>query len=572
VYAIILLLLSESRILEVSIMNTRFKLSFITYLNQRRVSRDSGFALPLAVMIGLCIIVVGLSVVMQAQGNQSKVISQKAKASSMAATETGLTRIQSMMNDVKFVALYPMASWTSAMTLTNGNTSVTINDAGLDSVVNSVAKSTACSSTDATTKENEIKTKLASLRLAANGALTDIDPNDSSKGKYKLVNYTYTGASGAMPSTVQKGGLVIQGETAGSGASSASRIAVDIPISGVSSALGADVAPGLWIKKGGVNDGTTFETSSTTLGNNGARFAANVLFSNCDNTLSDAYVSSVDSDRVKTVASTRSAAKTSLPFPSLPPNPSTNAVNLNNITASVTLPRTGDAVGAGGNYHYTLNNSANTTVATCTGKGKNKVCTQASGVTVTVTKPTGSNVFVYNNIGAISSSVSLPRTTDVASSDGVYRYLVTNIDSNGNSTITISNQEEVNFYLQGNMNFAGSGELVHNCNGVTGCLPTDFQIFAYDSSGSGQICLKGNTQTDAFILAPDYKLGKTGNGAWNGSIFANSWGKIQNCGSNNGATAVTQTGNWSSLPSEFQPSSLSPQIGGYTAYTTQAVN
>ena len=55
-------------------MNTRLKLFLINYLNQRRVSRDSGFALPLAVMIGLCIIVVGLSVVMQAQGNQSKVI------------------------------------------------------------------------------------------------------------------------------------------------------------------------------------------------------------------------------------------------------------------------------------------------------------------------------------------------------------------------------------------------------------------------------------------------------------------------------------------------------------------
>jgi hypothetical protein len=94
VYTIILLLLSESRILEVSIMNTRLKLFLINYLNQRRVSRDSGFALPLAVMIGLCIIVVGLSVVMQAQGNQSKVISQKAKASSMAATETGLQRLR----------------------------------------------------------------------------------------------------------------------------------------------------------------------------------------------------------------------------------------------------------------------------------------------------------------------------------------------------------------------------------------------------------------------------------------------------------------------------------------------
>ena len=451
-------------------MNTRFKLFLINYLNQRRVSRDSGFALPLAVMIGLCIIVVGLSVVMQAQGNQSKVISQKAKASSMAATETGLTRIQSMMNDVKFVALYPMASWTSAMTLTNGNTSVTINDAGLDSVVNSVAKSTACSSTEATTKENEIKTKLASLRLAANGALTDIDPNDSSKGKYKLVNYTYTGASGAMPSTVQKGGLVVQGETAGSTAGSASRIAVDIPISGVLSALGADVAPGLWIKKGGVNDGTTFETSSTVSTLNGnslsssAKFSANVLFSNCDNTLSDAYVRNVETERIDPVASTMSAAKTNLPFPSLPPNPSTNAVNLNNITASVTLPRAGDAVGAGGNYHYILDTSLNTPTTTCTGKGKSKVCTTSpSGVSVTINKPSSQNVFVYNNLGSITSgTTNLPRSTDVASSDGVYRYFINSIDpTNGNSTINVSTSEEVSLYVLGDVKFNGSGDLNH---------------------------------------------------------------------------------------------------------------
>ena len=440
-------------------MNTRLKFFLINYLNQRRVSRHSGFALPLAVMIGLCIIVVGLSVVMQAQGNQSKVISQKAKASSMAATETGLTRIQSMMNDVKFVALYPMASWTSAMTLTNGNTSVTINDAGLDNMVNSVAKSTACSSTDATTKANEIKAKLASLRLAANGALTDIDPNDSSKGKYKLVNYTYTGASGAMPSTVQKGGLVIQGETAGSEASSASRIAVDIPISGVLSALGADIAPGLWIKKGGVNDGTTFETSSTvsTLNGNGkslsssAKFSANVLFSNCDNTLSDAYVRNVETERIDPVASTRTAAKTSLPFPSLPPNPSANAVNLNNITASVTLPRTGDTVGAGGNYHYTLNNSDNAPTKTCTGQGKSEICTTSpSGVSVTVNKPSGKDVLVYNNLDSIdgSGTINLPRSTDVASSDGVYRYLINSIGGNsGNSTINVATSEKVNLYI-----------------------------------------------------------------------------------------------------------------------------
>jgi hypothetical protein len=164
-------------------------------------------------MIGLCIIVVGLSVVMQAQGNQSKVISQKAKASSMAATETGLTRIQSMMNDVRFIALYPMSDWTSAMTLSNDKTTVTLTSgSSLATKVNTIAASTACSNTgsDVTTKENEIKAKLAQLLVATNSTMTNIDSNDSSKGKYKLVGYSYTGTAGAMPSTTQTGGLFEQ--------------------------------------------------------------------------------------------------------------------------------------------------------------------------------------------------------------------------------------------------------------------------------------------------------------------------------------------------------------------------
>jgi hypothetical protein len=553
-------------------MNTRFKFALIRHLNS---DRQQGFALPMAMMVGMVMLVVGITMIVRSQGDQSKVVAQQAKSASVAAAETGLTRIQSMMNDssVRFIALYPMASWSTAMSLANNNTTVTINDTGLNSTVNRTATSLACSTNDAATKIDQIKAKLASLLVVANGSLTDIDPNDPSKGKFRLVNYTYTGTSGSMPgSTSQTGGLVLQGQTSNTGFGSASRLAVEVPISGDASMINtSDTAPGLWIKKGGVNDGTTFETAPTTLSNNGARFAANVLFSNCDSTLSDAYVQSVQTNRVQTVDATKTAQKTNFPFPSLPANPATNAINLNSITASLTLPRAGDTVGAKGNYHYILDNSANTTTITCTGKGRNKVCSQPSGVTVTVTKPTGADVFVYNNIGTISSNVSLPRGTDVASSDGVYRYLVNSVDVNGNTNITISNAEEVQFYLQGSMNFAGTGELVHNCDGVTDCNPKDFQIFAYDSSGAGQICLKGNTRTDGFILAPDYKLGKTGNGAWYGSLFANSWGKIQNCGSNNGATAVIQTANWANIPSDFRPASFSPTIGNFMSYKQQPV-
>jgi hypothetical protein len=345
---------------------------------------------------------------------------------------------------------------------------------------------------------------------------------------------------------------------------------VDIPISGAADVTaGNTVAPGLWLKKGGVNDGTTYETSSTALGNNGAKFAANVLFSDCGGNLSDSYIASVQTNRIVPVAANGTASKTDMPFPSLPLNPATVSVDLGSISANTSLPRVSDSKGTDGNYHYTLNNSANTTTATCTGKGKNKVCTQATGVIVSVAKPASGDVYIYNNIGTISSDVTLPRATDVASSDGVYRYLVSSVDSNGNSTINISNQELVNFYLQGNMTFAGSGELNHSCSGVADCSPNDFKIYGYASTG--QLCLKGNTRNDGMILAPGYNLGKTGNGAWYGSLFGYSWGKIQNCGSNNGATAVTQTNNWSSLPSEFKPSSLSPKMGKFTSYKQMPV-
>lgn len=568
-------------------MNTRFSLTLLHYLNQKKPNRNKGFALPMAMMVGLVAVVVGATMVIRAQGGQSEVVSQAAKSTSLAAAETGLTRVQNMMNNVKFVSLYPMSSWTSAMTLSADNSSVTINDTGLNNLVNSVAASTACTSSnaDVAIKANDIKAQLASIRLAANGTLTNIDPNDPNKGKFRLVNYTYSGTPGSMPgNTARTGGFVIEGESGTSGNAGKSRIAVEVPITGSSPVSSTDIAPGLWLKRGGINTtgSNSWETSGTPLDNSGNTFDANILFSDCSNGLSDSYVTNVQSQRlVKNLVPGATARKTTLALPSLPPNPSSVAVNLGNIAASVTLPRISpaDTTASDGNYHYILNNSANTPITTCTGKGKNKVCTSVvSGIGVTVNKPTGSNVFVYNNLGSITSgTTSLPRSTDVASSDGVYRYLIDSIDpTNGNSTINVSTSEEVSLYVLGDVKFNGSGDLNHNCSGVTDCTPSDLKIYAYATASAtpdnGVMCLKGNARVDGLILAPAYDLGKTGNGSWYGSIFGYSWGKVGNCGSNNGTTpSVIQTATWSILPPEFQPTTFSPQVGNPTSYTQQAV-
>ena len=168
-------------------MNTRFKFFLINYLSRYRVSRNSGFALPMAIMVGLCIIVVGMAVVIQAQGNQSKVVSQKAKASSMAAAETGLTRVQNMFAGARFAALYDDLEWNTAIASdgtpsttnpdgTTNTTGVTLNTQ-LTAVANS--NSSACGTSDSATKTTAMKAQLAGLKSISDLGFKTIDSKNS---------------------------------------------------------------------------------------------------------------------------------------------------------------------------------------------------------------------------------------------------------------------------------------------------------------------------------------------------------------------------------------------------------
>jgi hypothetical protein len=310
-------------------MNTRFKLFLINSLNQRRFSRHSGFALPLAVMIGLCIIVVGLSVVMQAQGNQSKVISQKAKASSMAAAETGLTRIQNVFASAKFAALYNGTDWATAIAADGtpiasaGGTTNATGDA-LSSQLTAVANSsvTACgTSSDVVTKTTAIKNQLAQLRTLAVAGATTYQPIDS-KNSYRLVSYQYAGTSGQMPNGTAIGRLTIEGKSNDGGSDSVSRIMVDIPISGTATTNlpSNGFVPGLWVKDGGIDKNweSSIQTSVASASDN-YQFASSVAFSDCGaNKLTDSYVSDVQNQITSTG---KTAAKTSLVMPSVPPIP-----------------------------------------------------------------------------------------------------------------------------------------------------------------------------------------------------------------------------------------------------------
>jgi hypothetical protein len=443
---------------------------------------------------------------------------------------------------------------------TNASGQPTVNFATgsqIGQVVNQIAISRACSSSasDVEAKENEIKLKLAGLMTAV-GSSNPIDPSDASKGNSTLVSYNYGGTPGVMPgNTPQIGTFVVQGNVGSGPSNSSSRLEVKIPITGATSPPPNGSAPGLWLKKGGINDGTSYETPSTTLSNNGSRFAGDVHFSNCDGQLSSTYIDAVKAQRI--VNNTTNTAKaTDLGFPTLPRQPGTTQ----NITSATTLNGTGQTP-ENNVYHYSIQKNSPT-------------------LAVTVSPPSGTSIYVYNDLGNITGSdVTVPRNGDVQSSDGKYRYKVGDITGNSsvlvNASLDPDTQSQsgasqgVIFYLTGDINLNGNNAVSNTCSSN----PTDpqavacsnkFQIYGYKTNG--QICLRGNADTYAHILAPDYNLGKTGNGIFNGLMIGKSWGKIQNCGSNNGAVAVKQVGTWGDMPVELRPTNLNPQIGAINAY------
>ena len=187
-------------------MNTRFKFLLINYLSRYRASRNSGFALPMAIMVGASIIVVGLAVVIQAQGNKSKVVSQVMTAQADSLAEAGATQY------IDFLNTHPVlltsadqtqwaTQWTSYLAgdidgtgqPANGSgtpqSGATCENTNLDSAGNTIDNGAGLSTTTASEITN-------SWVNPANGRTVG-------NGKVELAGYAYTadGTAGTSPGT-----------------------------------------------------------------------------------------------------------------------------------------------------------------------------------------------------------------------------------------------------------------------------------------------------------------------------------------------------------------------------------
>ena len=234
-------------------------------------NKEKGFALPLAVLIGLILMVTGMTMIMRAQGDQSKVIAQKARADSLTSSEAGVARVQDLLNSVRVMATVNSNCksgedcWQTADVVTNPSTDLQKNLKKLDIA-------TVCGSPS---RKDEIANKILAPanQRAANPGLRDLVASSewfqlNDNRYYRVVGYNF-GGTNPPPNGLGWGVLTLEGLSLsptgdlnnidGDNAASRNRVVVTIPIlasppppSG-RSAFNRTTVPALWISQGGAN-------------------------------------------------------------------------------------------------------------------------------------------------------------------------------------------------------------------------------------------------------------------------------------------------------------------------------
>jgi Tfp pilus assembly protein PilX len=293
-----------------------------------RVKNQQGFALPIAMGMGVVLLLIGVSTVVRSQVDSTVATTQKSTARGLSAAETGIGLIQEKINNARAIAKYPACiSWSTG-----------------DS----------CSDTTASAASWKNPTTIPNLTTGCTGSLTatdissiadrawkNVDSSDATKGQYRFVDYTYAAGVGT---------LTVEGRVNQSNASntSTSRLQVKIPVVDASS---SSSVPALWIGNG----------SGTDMNND--KIKGNIVVNTC--TLSSLANPPTTANLSDSTAYSVKAIPRNLPgTPSLP-------ATYNNLTTGTlnpwqTLPRAGDVTytDSKGNIRYAylvkdLNKSGN---------------------------------------------------------------------------------------------------------------------------------------------------------------------------------------------------------------------
>jgi hypothetical protein len=274
-----------------------------------RYSNQAGFALPVAIGMGLVMIIVAASMIGRAQSDRVITNSQRETSRSLSASEAGIIRVQSFLDRHKLLATHNLSEWSTT----------------LDNLPTPQAS---CRLIDLILAKQQTE-------LFKNNNWIDLDNRDRNKGRYKIIDYQYRDGVGK---------LTIAGEIDTYNTtqnSSKSTLTVEIPIGNESAKI---APPALWAN--------TFNL------NPNQKVTGQIQAAACPQlpaTDPDGIVG-VDASNIKLISGVPSGqivADPFIPIPAPKVAPAT-AIPLAAITASIQLPRLRsiDIPDAKGEYHY----------------------------------------------------------------------------------------------------------------------------------------------------------------------------------------------------------------------------
>ena len=210
----------------------------------KNYSSEQGFALPIAVGLGLVMILIGTTMVMRSQSDQMTASAQKATNQGLSAAETGISRFQSLINRNRMIALYGACSNWNSSTQACDDSSIAPPPITWKNASSIPRISNTCPGSP------------SGVTVVSDAATRDWQNigSDLSQGQYRLWDYTYTPDS-TNPSGINTPGIgtltvdgrvnqVGSGNTASAGIGTATtRLQVKIRVARPSSTI-----PGLWVQ------------------------------------------------------------------------------------------------------------------------------------------------------------------------------------------------------------------------------------------------------------------------------------------------------------------------------------
>ncbi|TAE57156.1 MAG: hypothetical protein EAZ76_05095 [Nostocales cyanobacterium] len=504
-------------------------------------SGESGFAIVIAVSLGLIMLMVGLTMMLRSQNDQTIASTQKQTEETVAIAEKGVAYYQSFFNSsglYRRLAQFPDCRSRSID-----------DDPGTDCTDrNPDPATTTVNAAEWSWSNARHITGFSRACSADFTALTDVyastdwkdanNPSSATLGpkQFRLVKYEYirntsaTNIGGLGRLTIE--GRITQGSNSNSN-KSITRLQVDIPVG--DGDMYSMPVPGVWVGSRTDADGTgssnidgdvlvnrCFNAANTTDATNFATMQNNIIAPHTAR-VSDIAMPAIPSDITDIEERVISTPAENPPRLTPSDNPFDDEfdqpgyIDLGTINRDITLPDNTEDFSdssnpkvADGRFRMDLVGKEDVHVYKIDGFG--------NGTTTVRIRPGAKVAFllrgnIVNNVSIICDSSRPNLSTDTIPSNPY--------DSPG-----------------------------------TSCNPTDIMIYGMEPTG--QICINGNRKIEGFVFAPGYTVGVAGGGNASpgnfvGAVWANQWrgdgGDCPTGGTGSPTTHVVQVGTWDDYPS-----------------------